>query len=114
MGQAKDKFDFQDVELANFTRALALPARIGIIRMLMEQDDWLVSSRFNELPLNTQVLQKHLNALKTAGLIDRMSRNSLSFYKLNTEKFNYLSGSLNALFQQLIPQQEKEVLPEAS
>lgn len=97
MGQTKAKFDLQDVELANFTRALALPARISIIRTLLKQEDWVPSTRFDCLPLSPQVIERHLNALKTAGLICKMSRNSITFCKLNTENFRYQSGYLAAL-----------------
>jgi len=83
MGQAKAKFDFHDVELSNFARTLALPARITIIRILLEQDEWVAGSKFNNVPLVPEVRERHLNALKTVGLVSKMTRDGISYYKLN-------------------------------
>jgi len=97
MGQAKAKFDFQDVEFSNFARTLALPARITIIRILLEQDEWVASSKFSIVPLVPEVTERHLNALKTVGLISKMTRDGISYYKLNFKVLKYMLGYFTQL-----------------
>lgn len=101
MGQAKYKFDLPDVELANFSRALALPARVTIIRILLEQEDWVDNSRFNELPLAAEVIEKHLNALKAVKLIRKMTRDGHTFYQLNHELFKSMTGHLSTFISEI-------------
>lgn len=101
MGQAKYKFDLPDVELANFSRALALPARVTIIRILLEQEDWVDNSRFNDLPLAAEVKEKHLNALKTMKLIRKMTRGGHTFYQLNHELFKSMTGHLSTFISEI-------------
>jgi len=103
MGQAKYKFDLPDVELANFFRALALPARVTIIRILLEQDDWVDDLRFYKLPLAERITEKHLNALKTVKLIRKVTRDGHAFYQLNHELFASLTGRLSTLISENAP-----------
>ncbi|MFA6087201.1 hypothetical protein [Mucilaginibacter sp.] len=101
MGQTQSKFDLQDVELANFSRALALPARVMIVRILMEQQDWVTSSTFKELPLAPEVTEKHLNALRVVKLVNKMTRNGITFYQLNFELFKAMSTQLAILVSEI-------------
>ena len=96
---ANYKYENQDVELADFFRAMALPARVSIIKVLLSKDDWIVGSQFNVLPLTDKVIEKHLEALKAVDLVFKMKKNGITFYKLNLEIFKYMSSHFDALLK---------------
>ena len=56
-------------ELAAFAKALGHPARVEILKMLMERGDCQCSVIVDRLPLAQATVSQHLKVLKNAGLI---------------------------------------------
>ncbi len=56
-------------QLARLTKALAHPARVAIIRLLLREDGCIVGDIVDELPLAQSTVSQHLKQLKDAGLI---------------------------------------------
>jgi ArsR family transcriptional regulator, arsenate/arsenite/antimonite-responsive transcriptional repressor len=58
-----------DVELASLAKALAHPARVRILRLLLARDACYCGQIVDELPLAQATVSQHLKVLKEAGLI---------------------------------------------
>lgn len=58
-----------DEELARLARALGHPARVRILRFLLERDDCMAGAIADELPLAQSTVSQHLKVLREAGLI---------------------------------------------
>jgi ArsR family transcriptional regulator, arsenate/arsenite/antimonite-responsive transcriptional repressor len=58
-----------DEELARYAKALAHPARVRIVRLLLEREECAVSAIVEELPLAQSTVSQHLKVLREAGLI---------------------------------------------
>jgi len=58
-----------DEELARLARALGHPARVRIVRLLLEREECVVGSIVDELPLAQSTVSQHLKVLREAGII---------------------------------------------
>ena len=70
MGASKsDYFSQRKNDMANLIKAMAHPARIAIIELLVKEQNCICNDLVNELPLSQPTVSQHLKELKTAGLI---------------------------------------------
>ncbi|GIV32975.1 MAG: transcriptional regulator [Chitinophagales bacterium] len=100
MGTAKlDEFTLKDNKTALYARALAHPARIAIIRLLLKKRTCICGEIVNELPLSQSTVSQHLHELKKAGLINGTIEGKRICYCLNEEEWKqaklYLGGLLD-------------------
>lgn len=58
-----------DDELAQLAKAIAHPARVQIIRMLVRETACVCGDVVNQLPLAQSTVSQHLKVLKAAGLV---------------------------------------------
>jgi ArsR family transcriptional regulator len=58
-----------DRELAGLAKALGHPARIAILRMLIERGECICGEIVEVLPLAQATVSQHLKVLKEAGLV---------------------------------------------
>jgi ArsR family transcriptional regulator len=56
-------------EIARLAKALGHPARVKILRFLLEREDCMVGAIVEELPLAQSTVSQHLKVLREAGLI---------------------------------------------
>ena len=61
--------DLADEELASLSKALAHPARVKIVRILLRKNACICGDIVDELPLAQSTVSQHLKVLKDAGLI---------------------------------------------
>lgn len=61
--------DEADEELATLAKALAHPARVKIVRLLLREDACVCGDIVDELPLAQSTVSQHLKVLKDAGLV---------------------------------------------
>lgn len=88
MGATKtDQFPDHTNKIANSLRALAHPARIAIVEMLLKVDSCICNDFVLELPLAQPTISQHLKELKTAGLIKGSIEGNSICYCLNEEAF---------------------------
>lgn len=59
----------QDEALARLARALGHPARVAILRLLIQRNSCICGEIVDELPLAQSTVSQHLKQLKEAGLI---------------------------------------------
>ena len=67
--------------IADRFRALAEPARLRILNVLMEGER-TVSELVEETDLNQANLSKHLQQLRTGGFVDRRKEGLYAFYRI--------------------------------
>jgi len=65
----KEDFPNKDIKLADFSKALAHPARIAILMTLAEKKECICGDLVIDLPLSQSTVSQHLKALKEIGLI---------------------------------------------
>jgi len=58
-----------DETLARLAKALGHPARVKILRFLLEREDCMAGGIVQELPLAQSTVSQHLKVLREAGLI---------------------------------------------
>lgn len=58
-----------DELLARLAKAIAHPARVAILRLLVRRDGCIVGGIVDELPLAQSTISQHLRQLKEAGLV---------------------------------------------
>jgi ArsR family transcriptional regulator, arsenate/arsenite/antimonite-responsive transcriptional repressor len=56
-------------EIARLAKALGHPARVQIMRFLMEREECMAGAIVEELPLAQSTVSQHLKVLREAGLI---------------------------------------------
>lgn len=70
MGATKsDVFSSADNRLAKYAKALSHPARVAILKLLIQKQACICGDIVDELPLSQSTVSQHLKELKEAGLI---------------------------------------------
>lgn len=70
MGTTKtEEFTIKDNKIAKYAKALAHPARVAILQLLIKQESCICGDIVDELPLSQSTVSQHLKELKEAGLI---------------------------------------------
>lgn len=59
----------EDAQLARLAKALGHPARVAIMRLLVNREGCIVGDLTREIPLAQSTISQHLKQLKEAGLI---------------------------------------------
>ena len=93
------KFTSFDVNASKYARALAHPARIAILRLLLKKKSCICGSIVKELPLSQSTVSQHLKELKKAGLIKGNIDGVKICYCINTKEWKKANKSLQVLFQ---------------
>lgn len=65
----KNEFGVDDQQLAKVAKAMAHPARIAILKILVQQNSCICGDIVELLPLSQSTVSQHLKELKEAGLI---------------------------------------------
>jgi DNA-binding transcriptional ArsR family regulator len=70
MGTAKsEEFSVKDNRIATYAKALAHPARVAILKLLIQRQACICGDIVDVLPLSQSTVSQHLKELKEAGLI---------------------------------------------
>lgn len=70
MGASKSiNYTKAELEMAKFAKALAHPARIAILNVLLKKQTCICGNLVDELPIAQSTVSQHLKALKEVGLI---------------------------------------------
>ena len=68
-GAAAAPFRAADRDTAQLAKALAHPARVAIVRMLLERGECICGAIVSGLPLSQATVSQHLKVLKRAGVV---------------------------------------------
>src|SRR6059036_867698 len=86
-----------DVELARLAKALGHPARVAIVRMLLERGECVCGDIVSRLPLAQATVSQHLKVLKLAGLIQGEIDPPRVCYCVNPEAVKRLQTLVGAI-----------------
>jgi len=92
------------ITMAAFAKALAHPARVAILQLLLKKKSCICGSIVDELPLSQSTVSQHLKELKEAGLIKGEIEGVSVCYCINEKIWNQCANQLTKFFMQL-PQQ---------
>ncbi len=109
MAEARtEDFANRDLQLAEWCKALAHPARISILKILASREDCVCGDLVTNLPLAQSTVSQHIKALKKAGLIQGQVVGPKSKYCVNRrvfEKFVAVFGEFGNRICEKVKQQ---------
>ncbi|GAB2795780.1 metalloregulator ArsR/SmtB family transcription factor [Rhabdobacter roseus] len=97
----KLEFQAEEVELADFAKALAHPARLAILKILAQQRSCICGQIVEGLPLAQPTVSQHLKELKNVGLIKGEIEGKTSCYCINWETYDRCRQLFEAFHLQL-------------
>lgn len=99
MGTTKEEeFKLKDIRIANYAKALSHPARIAILKLLIEKKTCICGDIVDELPLSQSTVSQHLKELKQAGLIKGDIEGAKVCYCIDEKEWNAAKERLAQLF----------------
>jgi ArsR family transcriptional regulator, arsenate/arsenite/antimonite-responsive transcriptional repressor len=99
----KEEFTKQDIELADFAKALSHPARIAILKTVAKRNECICGEIVEVLPLAQSTVSQHLKELQKAGLIQGRVEGTKSCYCINPKAFEKFMKSVNTFIDKLNP-----------
>ena len=94
-------FNSHHNRLAEVAKALAHPARIAILEVLIKKGTCICGDIVEELPLAQATVSQHLKALKSAGLIKGEIDGKFSCYCIDQASCSEAQQLLAQLFEQV-------------
>ncbi len=91
--------DVSGEDLAALAKALAHPARIQIIRLLMEKKSCIGGDIVGEVGLAQSTVSEHLRILKSAGIIIGEIERPRVCYSVNAGRLLPFANFLNSVFE---------------
>lgn len=99
MGATKShEFATRENRLAKYTKALAHPARVAILNLLIKKQACICGDIVDELPLSQSTVSQHLKELKEAGLIKGDIEGTKVCYCIDEKEWKAAQSWLNQLF----------------
>jgi DNA-binding transcriptional ArsR family regulator len=99
MGATKsEEFTLKDNRIANYAKALAHPARIAILKLLIQKQACICGDIVEELPLSQSTVSQHLKELKQAGLIKGDIEGAKVCYCIDEKEWKVAKERINQLF----------------
>ncbi len=104
MGLTKtEEFTLADLKVAKYAKALGHPARIAILRILLERTSCICGDIVDELPLSQSTVSQHLKELKDAGLIKGDIEGKKVCYCIDEKSWNEAQQLLQGMFAMYKP-----------
>ncbi len=99
MGATKtEEFTVRDNKIAKYAKALAHPARVAILQLLLKKQNCICGDIVDELPLSQSTVSQHLKELKEAGLIKGDIEGVKVCYCIDAKEWENAKNYLNAFF----------------
>lgn len=99
MGSTKsEEFSVKDNRIATYAKAMAHPARVAILRLLIQRQACVCGDIVDELPLSQSTVSQHLKELKEAGLIKGDIEGAKVCYCIDDTEMNAAKNALQGLF----------------
>src|SRR6188472_4598862 len=99
MGTTKsEEFSVRDNRIATYAKALAHPARVAILKLLIQRQACICGDIVDELPLSQSTVSQHLKELKEAGLIKGEIEGAKVCYCIAEKEWENAKTYLNSLF----------------
>jgi len=99
MGKTKsEEFSVKDNRVAKYAKALSHPARVAILKLLVQKKACVCGDIVDELPLSQSTVSQHLKELKEAGLIKGDIEGVKVCYCIDEKEWKTAQKLLNELF----------------
>lgn len=99
MGATKsEEFKLKENRIANYAKALAHPARIAILNLLIKKNSCICGDIVEELPLSQSTVSQHLKELKKAGFIKGDIDGVKVCYCIDSKEWNAAKERFDQLF----------------
>ncbi|HXU28355.1 MAG TPA: metalloregulator ArsR/SmtB family transcription factor [Bacteroidia bacterium] len=100
MGTTKtEEFTIKDNKIAKYAKALAHPARVAILQLLIKKQACICGDIVDELPLSQSTVSQHLKELKEAGLIKGDIDGAKMCYCIDEKEWENAKTYLTTLFE---------------
>ncbi len=100
MGITKtEEFTVKDNKIAKYAKALAHPARVAILQVLLKKQSCICGDIVEELPLSQSTVSQHLKELKEAGLIKGDIEGAKVCYCIDEKEWESAKTYLAAFFE---------------
>jgi len=99
MGSTKsEEFSVKDNRIAKYAKALAHPARVAILKLLINRQACICGDIVEEIPLSQSTVSQHLKELKDSGLIKGDISGVKVCYCIDEDELNTAKKTLQDLF----------------
>jgi DNA-binding transcriptional ArsR family regulator len=99
MGATKsEEFTLKDNWIAKYAKALGHPARIAILKLLIQKQACICGDIVEELPLSQSTVSQHLKELKQVGLIKGDIEGARVCYCIDEKEWKVAKERINQLF----------------
>jgi DNA-binding transcriptional ArsR family regulator len=99
MGITKtEEFTVKDNKIAKYAKALAHPARVAILQILLKKQNCICGDIVEELPLSQSTVSQHLKELKESGLIKGDIEGAKVCYCIDEKEWESAKNYLSVLF----------------
>ncbi len=103
MGLTKaDEFTLKDNRIAGYAKALAHPARVAILQLLIKKQSCICGDIVDELPLSQSTVSQHLKELKNAGLIKGEIEGAKSCYCIDAKEWEQAKQYMKTFFDNYV------------
>jgi DNA-binding transcriptional ArsR family regulator len=96
-----EEFSKQEIELAEFAKAISHPARIAILKTLAKRNECVCGEIVEVLPLAQSTVSQHLKELQKSGLIKGRIDGTKSCYCIDEKAFSRFMKSVEFLTQKI-------------
>jgi len=104
MGTTKsDEFTVKDNRVAKYAKAFSHPARVAILKLLVQKQACICGDIVDELPLSQSTVSQHLKELKEAGLIQGNIEGTSVCYCIDEKEWNAAQNAILDLFKSYQP-----------
>lgn len=93
-----EDFSLLDVDLAKYAKSLSHPARVAILKLLIQKQTCICGDIVDELPLAQSTVSQHLKVLKEAGLIKGEIEGSTVCYCIDEKEWAIAKNIFQELF----------------
>ena len=87
MREKTGQYSEDDESLANWMKAMGHPARVAIMKALLQKKECVCGDLALDLPLSQSTVSQHIKTLREAGLIQGEVEGLYSKYCVNRENF---------------------------
>lgn len=99
MGITKsEEFSIKDNRLAKYAKAFAHPARVAILKILIQKQACICGDIVDILPLSQSTISQHLKELKESGLIRGDVEGAKVCYCIDEKEWNTARGLMSDFF----------------
>jgi DNA-binding transcriptional ArsR family regulator len=102
MAKAKiNEFTMNEIEIAEFAKAISHPARVRILKLLNELNICMTGEIVDLLPLSQSTVSQHLTELKKVGLIKGEIEGPKTCYCIDKKNFKINKKLLSSFFNKV-------------